>query len=175
MGVFSFSSSFLHNLSRRPCGSLYRFLWYRHNFLSLTKVNCIRTSFAWSWSRGINLYRERYTYGALLLSTWYYSLPKRLQTRLYAQKLLLFHKEMISAKFLGKMCYLGALREELQKDAINSNFEIFESGLYMKSVSMSLIFANQAIFVTPLTKGHCWTPVNLKNKRLRYAYFGPMV
>ena len=31
------------------------------------------------------------------------------------------------------------LREELQIDAINSNFENFESAFYMKSVSMPLI------------------------------------
>ena len=40
-------------------------------------------------------------------------------------KLLLFHTEMISAFF-----------SPTQIDAINSNFEIFESALYMKSGRM---------------------------------------
>ena len=42
---------------------------------------------------------------------------------------------MISAKFLCRNVLLGG---KLQKGAKNSNFEIFESALYMKSVSMSL-------------------------------------
>ena len=51
-------------------------------------------------------------------------------------KLLSFHKEMISAWFLwGNVL----LRGELQKDTINSNFDNFESTLYMKSVSMPLM------------------------------------
>ena len=51
------------------------------------------------------------------------------------QKMLSFHKEMISALFLwGNV----PLRGELQKDEINSKFENFESSLYMKSVGMPL-------------------------------------
>ena len=44
---------------------------------------------------------------------------------------------MISAKFLWGNVLLGG---KLQIGAKNSNFEIFESALYMKSVSMPLIF-----------------------------------
>ena len=43
---------------------------------------------------------------------------------------------MISAKFLWGNVLLGG---KLQIGAKNSNFEIFESALYMKSVSMPLI------------------------------------
>ena len=43
---------------------------------------------------------------------------------------------MISAKFLWVNVLLGG---KLQIGAKNSNFEIFESGLYMKSVSMPLM------------------------------------
>ena len=43
---------------------------------------------------------------------------------------------MISAKFLWGNVFIGG---KLQIDAKNSNFEIFESTLYMKSVSMPLI------------------------------------
>ena len=50
--------------------SLYRLLCYGHSFLSLTKVIWMRSNFAWSWSRGINLYRERLPCDALLLSAW---------------------------------------------------------------------------------------------------------
>ena len=50
-------------------------------------------------------------------------------------KLALFHKEMISAKFLWGNVLLGG---KLQICAKNSNFEIFVSALYMKSVSMPL-------------------------------------
>ena len=42
---------------------------------------------------------------------------------------------MISAKFLWGNVLLGG---KLQIGAKNSNFEIFESALYMKSVSMPL-------------------------------------
>ena len=50
-------------------------------------------------------------------------------------KSLSFHKEMISAWFFwGNVLFRG----ELQIDAINSNFENFESALYMKSVNMPL-------------------------------------
>ena len=42
---------------------------------------------------------------------------------------------MISAKFLWENVLLGG---KLQIGAKNSNFEIFESALYMKSVSMPL-------------------------------------
>ena len=42
---------------------------------------------------------------------------------------------MISAKFLWGNVLLG---RKLQIGAKNSNFEIFESALYMKSVSMPL-------------------------------------
>ena len=42
---------------------------------------------------------------------------------------------MISAKFLWGNVFLGG---KLQIGAKNSNFEIFESALYMKSVSMPL-------------------------------------
>ena len=45
-------------------------------------------------------------------------------------------QEMIAAKFLWGNVLLGGKQ---QKDAKNSNFKIFESALYMKSVSMSLI------------------------------------
>ena len=48
-------------------------------------------------------------------------------------KLLLFHTEMISAKFLLGNVLLGG---ELQIDKKNSNFEIVESVLYIKSGSM---------------------------------------
>ena len=51
-------------------------------------------------------------------------------------KLLLFHPEMISAQFLWGNVFL---REELQTDAKKSNFEIFESAIYLKSGSMPLI------------------------------------
>ena len=43
---------------------------------------------------------------------------------------------MISAKFLWGNVLLGG---KLQIGAKNSNFEIFESALYMKSVSMPLM------------------------------------
>ena len=43
---------------------------------------------------------------------------------------------MISAKFLWGNIFIGG---KLQVDATNSNFGIFESALYMKSVSMPLI------------------------------------
>ena len=46
-----------------------------------------------------------------------------------------FHKEMISAKFLWGNVFFG---RKLKKDAKNSNFDIFESALYLKSVSMPL-------------------------------------
>ena len=42
---------------------------------------------------------------------------------------------MIFAKFLWGNVFIGG---KLQIDATNSNFEIFESALYMKSVSMPL-------------------------------------
>ena len=42
---------------------------------------------------------------------------------------------MISAKFLWGNVFFGG---KLQIDAKNSNFEIFESALYLKSVSMPL-------------------------------------
>ena len=49
--------------------------------------------------------------------------------------MLSFHKEMISAKFLwGNVVLMG----ELHIDVMNSNFDIFESALYMKSVSTLL-------------------------------------
>ena len=54
-------------------------------------------------------------------------------------KWLLFHKEMISAKFLWGNVLFGG---KLQIGAKNSNFKIFESALYMKSVSMPLINAH---------------------------------
>ena len=44
---------------------------------------------------------------------------------------------MISAKFLWGNVFLGG---NLQIEAKNSNFEIFENALYMKSVSMPLTF-----------------------------------
>ena len=44
---------------------------------------------------------------------------------------------MISAKFPSGNVLLGG---KLQIGAKNSNFEIFESALYMKSVSMPLIY-----------------------------------
>ena len=47
----------------------------------------------------------------------------------------LISKEMISAKFLLVNVLLGG---KLQINAKNSNFEIFESALHMKSVSMPL-------------------------------------
>ena len=43
---------------------------------------------------------------------------------------------MISAKFLWRNVFFGG---KLQMDAKNSNFEIFESTLYMKTVSMPLM------------------------------------
>ena len=43
---------------------------------------------------------------------------------------------MISAKILWGNALLGGKQ---QKDAKNSNFEIFESALYMKSASMPLM------------------------------------
>ena len=43
---------------------------------------------------------------------------------------------MISAKFLWGNVFFGG---KLQIDAKNSNFEIFESTLYLKSVSMPLM------------------------------------
>ena len=50
---------------------------------------------------------------------------------------------MISAKFLWGNVLLGG---RLQIGAKNSNFEIFESALYMKSVSMPLTMKLQAAF-----------------------------
>ena len=50
-------------------------------------------------------------------------------------KMLLFHEETISAKFLWGNVLFGGM---LQIGAKNSNFEIFESALNMKSVSMPL-------------------------------------
>ena len=51
------------------------------------------------------------------------------------KKLLSFHQEMISAQFIwGNVLPRG----DLQIYVINSNFENFESALYMKSVSMPL-------------------------------------
>ena len=46
---------------------------------------------------------------------------------------------MISAKFLWGNVLLGG---KLQIGAKNSNFDIFESALYMKSVSMPLKYTN---------------------------------
>ena len=51
-------------------------------------------------------------------------------------KMTLFHKQRISAEFLWEKCFF---RGELQIDAKNSNFEIFECALYMRSGSMPLI------------------------------------
>ena len=48
---------------------------------------------------------------------------------------------MISAKFLWGNVLLGG---KLQIGAKNSNFEIFESALYMKSVSMPLTYYRNA-------------------------------
>ena len=51
------------------------------------------------------------------------------------KNLLSFHKEMISVLIpLGNVLFRG----QLQIDAINSNFDNFESTLYLKSVSMPL-------------------------------------
>ena len=47
---------------------------------------------------------------------------------------------MTSAKFLWGNVLLGG---KLQIGAKNSNFEIFESALYMKSVSMPLMFIDK--------------------------------
>ena len=49
---------------------------------------------------------------------------------------------MISAKFLWGNALLGG---KLQIGAKNSNFEIFESALYMKSVSMPLTTINVVV------------------------------
>ena len=49
---------------------------------------------------------------------------------------------MISAKFLWGNVFIGG---KLQIDAKNSNFEIFESALYLKSVSMPLILISPFI------------------------------
>ena len=51
---------------------------------------------------------------------------------------------MISAKFLWGNVLLGG---KLQIGAKNSNFEIFESALYMKSVSMPLKYDVHVFFV----------------------------
>ena len=60
------------------------------------------------------------------------------------RKLLLFHTEMISVYFFwGNVL----LRVELQKDAKNSNLEIYESAHSMKSGSMPL-----SINMNPMTK-----------------------
>ena len=57
------------------------------------------------------------------------------RTREFMGKLHLFHLEMIYAQFIwGNVI----LREELQTDVKNSNFENFGSALYLKSVSMPL-------------------------------------
>ena len=73
-----------------------------------------------------------------------YCVKKKSRVRDLCKKLLSFHKEMISASFLwGNVI----LRGELQIDAINSNFQNFESALYMKSVSMPLSF-NSKIIIT---------------------------
>ena len=56
-------------------------------------------------------------------------------TRIYAKSGSYFHKGRISAKLLLRNALLGG---KLQIDAKNSNCEIFESALYMKSVSMPL-------------------------------------
>ena len=50
-------------------------------------------------------------------------------------KLLLFQPEMISAQSLRGNVFL---RKELYTDVKNSNFQIFESALYLKSRSMPL-------------------------------------
>ena len=55
-------------------------------------------------------------------------------------KLLLFHTEMISAYFLWGNVLLGG---DLQIDAKNTNFEISERALYMKSRSMPLTDYNK--------------------------------
>ena len=57
---------------------------------------------------------------------------------------------MISAKFLWGNVLLGG---KLQIGAKNSNFEIFESALYMKSVSIPLIVNNDGIFVNASVNG----------------------
>ena len=54
--------------------------------------------------------------------------------RIYGKNAVIF-KEMISAKFLrGDVLLEG----KLQRGAKSSNFDIFESALYMKSLSMPL-------------------------------------
>ena len=57
-----------------------------------------------------------------------------------------FKRKWFQPNSFGEMCYFN--RGELQIDAINSNFENFESSLYMKSVSMPLIkaFKNSPYF-----------------------------
>ena len=55
---------------------------------------------------------------------------------------------MISAKFLWGNVFFGG---KLQIDAKNSNFEIFESVLYLKSVSMPLRFIHVHDSLRPST------------------------
>ena len=62
-------------------------------------------------------------------------IKKSLVDETLCKKWLSLHKEMISAKFLWWNELLG---EELQIDAKNSNFEFYESALYMKSESIPL-------------------------------------
>ena len=56
---------------------------------------------------------------------------------------------MISAKFVWGNVIFGG---KLQIDAKNSNFEIFENALYLKSVSMPLISV-YSIVVVPISVG----------------------
>ena len=62
---------------------------------------------------------------------------------------------MISAKFLWGNVIFGG---KLQIGAENSNFEIFESTFYMKSVSMPLSVNSQQLHVNPANQGDSALP-----------------
>ena len=62
-------------------------------------------------------------------------LNKFSDTRILAKMAFISYKEMVFAKFLWGNVLLGG---KLEIDVKNSNFDIFNSALYMKSVSMPL-------------------------------------
>ena len=59
-------------------------------------------------------------------------------TQEFMPKMALISQEMISAKFVWGNVLLGGKRGKLQIYAKNSNFDNFQSILYIKSVSMPL-------------------------------------
>ena len=66
---------------------------------------------------------------------------------------------MISAKFLWGNVFFGG---KLQIEAKNSNFDIFESALYLKSVSMPLSWFQTSLLLTAFLLRHLITACRLR-------------